>query len=410
MDKLSICFVSQEYPNETGWGGIGTYTHEMAHALARQGHRVCVVTRALQKGRIYIEDDGVVVHRVAPRLSFNQLPMLWRLNRLWEGYHLAVAQRLYKLARNGKIDIVEGAALHGETALFQYREPRFPVVVRLHSCVPLVRRLNGAPTRLSTRKSDWLERRAIAMTHAITAPSHVVVRENMPFLPLKNKRVEVIPNSIDSDVFSPSGEHRTLGREDADLPAAATGPSVLFVGRLQPLKGAELLSRAMPLVWQRHSDAQVLFVGQDDAGPHGISTKAWILSHLAEERLGQVKFLGRVQREQLVALYRAAAVVVAPSYFESFGYTCLEGMSCGKTVIATCCGGPQEIIKDGKTGFLIPVGDPVRLAERITEALSDEVLREAVGRAARARVLACYDSRIVAVQTADFYRSVVGRS
>src|SRR4051794_34591509 len=62
VDRLSICLVSQEYPEETGWGGIGTYTHELAHSIARAGHRVCVVSRTRLRERVDREDDGVLVY------------------------------------------------------------------------------------------------------------------------------------------------------------------------------------------------------------------------------------------------------------------------------------------------------------------------------------------------------------
>ncbi len=85
MDKLSLCLVSQEYPEETGWGGIGTYTHELAHSLARAGHRVCVVARTRQHERIEHEADGVDVYRTLPRLNLDGVPGIWRLNRACDG-------------------------------------------------------------------------------------------------------------------------------------------------------------------------------------------------------------------------------------------------------------------------------------------------------------------------------------
>src|SRR5262245_23267346 len=151
MDRLAICFVSQEYPEETGWGGIGTYTYELAHSLARMGQRVCVVSRTRGSERIEQEADGVEVHRILPRLALGGVPGLWRLNRIWEGYQLAVALRLHLLLRERAIDIIEAPALHGETALFQRLWPRVPVVVRIHSSMQQVMRLNGVPDRLPLR-------------------------------------------------------------------------------------------------------------------------------------------------------------------------------------------------------------------------------------------------------------------
>src|SRR5262245_29235556 len=83
---LSICFVSQDYPEETGWGGIGTYTYEMAHGLARAGHKIVIVSRALTDAQHYFEADGVEVFRILPSVNLDSTPVVWRLNRWWEGY------------------------------------------------------------------------------------------------------------------------------------------------------------------------------------------------------------------------------------------------------------------------------------------------------------------------------------
>src|SRR2546425_10461353 len=105
-DLLNICFVSQEYPAETGWGGIGTYTYEMARGLARAGHQVIVVSRALDHPQHYFEDDGVEVYRIVPSLNLDSSPVLWRLNKWWEGYRLAVAIKLKQILRQERIDII----------------------------------------------------------------------------------------------------------------------------------------------------------------------------------------------------------------------------------------------------------------------------------------------------------------
>src|SRR4029079_19835948 len=82
---MHICYISQEYPPETGWGGSGSYTYEMAHALARRGHRVTVISRATHEESVR-RSDGVEVHRVSPSPRWDNVPALWRLNRIWPGF------------------------------------------------------------------------------------------------------------------------------------------------------------------------------------------------------------------------------------------------------------------------------------------------------------------------------------
>jgi glycosyltransferase involved in cell wall biosynthesis len=398
MKRLVICLVSQEYPEETGWGGIGSYTHEMAHGLAEAGHRVLVVSRALQREQVYEEEGGVTVHRVLPRLSINRVPVLWRLNRFWEGHELAVACKLRALVREHKVDIIEAPALHGETVLFQHWPwGQVPVVVRIHSCLQRVMALNRIENRAGLQISHWCSRRAVSRACGLTAPSRAVVEQNLSHLPIQAGKVRVIPNPINARSFFTPGD------------APQEEPMVLFVSRLDQGKGAHVLGQAIPLVWEREARLRFLFAGRDGEAPDGTSMREWILRQLPEAKHGQVEFVDHVPRKALVALYRKASVVVFPSFFESFGYICVEGMACEKVVIATRSGGPEEIIEDGKTGFLVPPGDPHALAEKVVEVLQDARRRREVGQAARQQVLRYYDSAEVSRQMAEYYLSVVER-
>src|ERR1051325_3554092 len=95
---MHICYISQEYPPETGWGGIGSYTYEMAHALARLGHRVSVVSRAVHEESVRTS-EGVELHRVSPSPRWDSMPGLWRLNRIWPGFAWAAMRRIRKINR-----------------------------------------------------------------------------------------------------------------------------------------------------------------------------------------------------------------------------------------------------------------------------------------------------------------------
>src|SRR6266851_4763192 len=164
---MQICFVSQEYPEETGWGGIGTYTFEMAHALARTGHKAIVVSRALSHPQHYFEDDGVEVYRILPSLDLASTPVLWRLNRWWEGYRLAVAIKLKQILRERKIDLIESPELHAEPLLHSLSHSKPPLVVRLHSGSSVV--MNFEPghkdnARLKRGAESWLVSKAAHIT------------------------------------------------------------------------------------------------------------------------------------------------------------------------------------------------------------------------------------------------------
>src|SRR4051794_9383844 len=104
MRTLHICFISQEYPPDTGWGGIGSYTYEMAHALTQMGHRVTVIARAIGPECV-TNDAGVQIHRLQPAPQWDRWKGFWRLNRVWPGFAWAAMIRLKHIHARSPIDI-----------------------------------------------------------------------------------------------------------------------------------------------------------------------------------------------------------------------------------------------------------------------------------------------------------------
>jgi glycosyltransferase involved in cell wall biosynthesis len=160
---------------------------------------------------------------------------------------------------------------------------------------------------------------------------------------------------------------------------------VLFVGRIQRLKGLEVLLRAFAQLADLH--ARVVVVGGQPSTVHETREIAR-LQHLAT-RLGiaqRVIFLGALPHEQLALCYQAADVTVMPSSYESFGLVAVESLACGTPVVATRVGGLSSIVRDGETGFLVPWRDPALFAERIRAILTDPARAARLGAQARPSV------------------------
>jgi glycogen(starch) synthase len=394
MGKLAICFVSQEYPEETGWGGIGTYTHEMAHALARAGHKVIVVSRALSRPQHYFEANDVEVYRILPSFNVNSTPVLWRLNRWWEGYRFAVASQLGKILRERKIDIIESPELHAEPLLHSLLHSRPPLVVRLHSGSRVVAefepdRVNGL--RLGVGLERWLLRRA---AH-VTSPSKALLTATPEAC--DSKRCTVIPNPVDTDHFKPefhSSESKSF-------------PKVLCVGRPRFLKGFHVLAQAMPRIWEEAPDTTFTFVpapmGQTGGSPRDAYGSQ--LGNLIDDP--RVQVIDPVGRELMPEFYRSATVCAVPSLWEGFGYVCAEAMACGKAVVASRTGGLAEIIEDGRSGMLVEPGNAEQLAQAILDLSDDPQRRDQIGMAARQRAVEQFSSAAIASQMAALYFQVI---
>ena len=188
---------------------------------------------------------------------------------------------------------------------------------------------------------------------------------------------------------------------------------VLFVGRIQPIKGIDTLIRAIALVLERKPalrDQISLSIvgGADDTTPDSEMARLKALrAELGIEDL--VLFLGSRDQDTLVDYYTAASVVVVPSFYESFGMVALEAMACGTPVIASDVGGLSLNIADGFNGYLVASGDVEELAYKITLLLTQDELRRQLGRQARAWSEG-FSWQIIAAETLAAYDLASGRT
>jgi glycosyltransferase involved in cell wall biosynthesis len=391
MRPLHICFLSQEYPPETGWGGIGAYTYEMAHGLARTGQRVTVIARA-DGPETVTQSGGIEVHRVRPGPDWGRLKGLWRLNRVWPGFAWAAARRLRQVHAENRVDVVEAAECRADSFWVSLL-PRMPrLVVRLHTAWIFVDRMNrivpDRRKRFVYRQEAWAIRRA----NLVTAPSRAIVQLTDAWVPLhRNRSVAVIPNPVNTDAFAPSR-------------LANTG-EVLVVGRLEVNKGVLVLAEAMPAVLRRCPRASFRFVGSDGTDAAGRSWRQQLLEELTPAERRRVIF-EQTTREELIDRYRRAEVCVLPSLWENFPYALLEALSCGVAVVGTRTGGVPELIEDGVTGLLVPPADVLALADGVCTLLEDVGLRQRLGAAARQRVEERFSVAKVVPEMLGLYRAV----
>jgi D-inositol-3-phosphate glycosyltransferase len=205
-------------------------------------------------------------------------------------------------------------------------------------------------------------------------------------------RVFIVPAGVDLAMFQP------IDRAEARRKIGyGSGRLLLFVGRLERLKGVEVAIRALSLLRDRlHDDVRLLILGEDSH--EGEESEKERLKAIAVE-LGvrdRVDFVGSVAHHELPYFYAAADVCVMPSYSESFGLVALEAQACGRPVVASGVSGLRSVVRDEVSGYLIDDHDPAMYAERIGRLLADQELAQQMGR--RGRLLA---QRFSWARTAD---------
>jgi glycosyltransferase involved in cell wall biosynthesis len=197
------------------------------------------------------------------------------------------------------------------------------------------------------------------------------------------RKIVVIPLGVDAEEFSWTQTNQSY--------------NILAIGQLFVRKGFAFLITAMSRVLRNFPGAQLHVVGTGPQHPNlvALAQSLGIGDH--------VHFHGYVERAMLPGLFASCRLTCLPVLEEAFGLATLEAMSVGRPVISTNAVGPAELVKDGRTGFLVPAADADALAERIIDLLSDEELTRIMGLSGRKEVEEKYDWKVVAKQYFDLY-------
>jgi D-inositol-3-phosphate glycosyltransferase len=192
------------------------------------------------------------------------------------------------------------------------------------------------------------------------------------------RKLEIIPPGVDVERFFPASRRQAQAEVGFDPQAE----HLLFVGRIEPLKGLDSVIEALVYLRQnapsQFERLHLHIVGGDPRKPNAELGR--LIDEVRGQDLGaQVHFVGAKGQDELPAYYRAATALVMPSDYESFGMVALEAMACGTPVIASQVGGLAFLVQDGVTGYHVPVREPHALADNILRLMADPHERERLG-------------------------------
>ena len=352
-------------------GGMNIYVHELSRELARRGHHVDIFTRR--------DGDRPEVTVLAPNLRLVQLsagpPVPLEKELLTPFVSAFVAEMNRFAADEGEpYDLVHShywqAIAAGEPFA---RSQGAPHLVMFHTLGEVKNRARVSEEEPGERIRR--ERELAASADAIiTASGHehdLLAR----YYDADPGRMVSIPCGIDTDLFRP--RDRDECRRSLDI--EPDRPVLLWVGRLEKLKGVDILIDAVAQL--EDPEVLLLVVGGDE---HGEELRAELEEQARAAGLnGSVRFSGAVPHEELPAWYSAADVCVVPSYYESFGLVAVEAMACGTPVVASRVGGLVSTVTDGVNGYLIPWRCPEPFAEKLEVLIRNPELRANFARAAR---------------------------
>lgn len=361
---MHICFASFDYPGEFGGGGVGTYVQTIGRELVRQGHRVSVI--ALKRGNEpdRTEDKGLRIFWFRSgdfHWYVSKLPLIGRTLALpirELEYSRVILHAIREIDKHDQIDIVEG--IETGAYYFSHLRPGIKKMIRLHGeAYTFAKYTPPGRIPMNIRLSRYFQRQALLQADILTSPSYAHADEVRSELKTQGITIKVIPNPLSENFISVE-----RGETDADHPV------FLYVGRLQKIKGIIPFLKAVPHVIKKIPGSRFIFAGSE----HPSLQKAEIKELMSELDIAEsVEFLGHVPLETLNSYYRKATAVILPSYYESFGYACLEAVMHGIPVVAVPIGIARDIVVDGKNGFFVQAGDSEALAGACLQSISMHV-------------------------------------
>ncbi|GAC1349944.1 MAG: glycosyltransferase [Ktedonobacteraceae bacterium] len=377
-------------------GGMNVYMRELATKLGQRQITVDIFTRWTNENSpriVQLSTNVRVIHiKAGPITPVHKNDLFHYLPEYIQNIEA------FRRSQARRYDVLHSHYwLSGVAATQLAKRWDIPHVTMFHTLARLKQLANPNEKEPALRLE--MEQQVIKQADRIIAATADERAQLIRYCGANSNQVKVIPCGVDLRLFVPQNK---LAARTA-LRLLPSQPVLLFVGRLDPFKGPDLLLQAAAMM---EEDAQVVIVGGQLDGDEELAQLKTLASDLnINER---VHFFGARPQQDLPEIYSAADVTVVPSYHESFGLVAVESLACGTPVVATRAGGLTTIVKHGETGYLVP-HCPGFFAERLDTLLQDHALLENMRQAARPSVRQ-FSWNSVADQVSSLYQETISET
>ena len=404
---MRIGFISYEFPPDTGKGGIGTYITQVATLLANLNWDIHVFAGSFERN-ITEKINGFTVHRVLCTNPFD--------------FRQLVVNAFEKEHMEQPFQLMESPEIHGNAWEIKKKFASLPLVVRFHAPDSLVESLKkkyapffsklrfffGALRRFKWDAGYWRKYDKkrdpdydfTSLADHLVAPSVMMKKWINEYWGINNSKIEIVPNP-----FNPSS-----ALLDIPIEKAYAHKTIIFFGRLNVLKGLVNATQTVKKILSKYPEWRFKIIGDDGPGPvpggHGM--KAWMQQQLQPFQ-SRVSFFPGVDYSELPALIREGEIVLLPSLFESFSYTCAEAMAAGKCVVASLNTGMSDMIQNLTNGILVDPENITEIFDAVELLIKDEALGYHMATNAREMIKTKYTPAKLDPLYTEFYKKVVSQ-
>ncbi len=344
-------------PGAGDTGGMSIYIRELAKELAVMGHKIDVFTRSQEPDATEIVDFAPGARLV--HIKIGEQADIDKLLVYTTAPDFACGVENFRKAHDLRYDLIFSHYwISGITGRYLQAGWHIPQMVMFHTLGAIKNALGIGEDETDLRLAE--ERQVAADSSRIIASTETEKIALHRFYDVPPDKVTVLPCGVNMNLFKPMD--KTAMRQKLGL---GSKPIILFVGRIERLKGLERVITVLPLLSSYHPT--LVIVGEE--GNRLGEVQNLKLLAIKNGVNDFVSFKGLVDHEKLAEYYNAADVCVLPSYYESFGLVPLEALACGTPVVATDVGDLKHIIQSGETGFVLKDFQPLTMADKIAEVL-----------------------------------------
>lgn len=389
-------------------GGMNVYVRDLTRELGRLGIHVDVFTRSQDEHVPHVLHDlgygNRVVHVPAgPEQPLPKKQLTEYLPQFVDGIKAFAAEK------GIHYDIIHSHYwMSGLAAEMLSDSWNAPIVHMFHTLGEMKNRIAQSESEKEGAYRLDGERQVLKRADKIIAATLAELAQLQWLYKAETRKITIVPPGVDTCHFYPIPADEA--KDFIGIPK--DDRMILFVGRIEPLKGVDTLIRSVSClrVNELEKPAYLAIIGGDpNASPEAMSAEMTRLQALCDDLCMNhlVVFLGKRGQDTLPYYYSAAEVLVIPSHYESFGMVALEAMACGTPVVASQVGGLAFLVQDGITGFHVPDGDHEALCEKLTQLLGDHDLRRQMGENAY-RYAREYEWGAIASRIVSVYQELLG--
>lgn len=390
---MNIALVNPEYSTESGidHGGIATYTYNIANALSEKGHNLFLFLREGIVPDKLNKNITVIEYKRSPLPFIKRIfTRIFKIDTWEEEFSYGLFKKVKSLHKKVTIDIVDIPEYNGLAAAFNGKK-NFSLVLNFRTPRIIVDQYNNGPITSRDRRIYKLEEKSIKATKFYRTSSNALRERISKLYKIPLNKISVVRNPVMINKNIPQNKNTII--------------KILFVGRLEPRKGSDLIIKSLSDILNISDNLEIHFAGEikDDI-------KHKLLINVSKNQETHVVFHGPLSRENLKKLYSSCNIFIFPSVFDNSPNALLEAMASALPIVACDAPGVNEIIKNNENGLLFKLDDKESFINEINELVNNVELRERLSLKGKEDVKKEFSPGKIANDTIEFYNLILNRN